>query len=62
MGSSNDHYKLNTEDGIAERCTAYARFSSDLQRLASIEDQLRECRDVAEEREFEYLTWIIREG
>ena len=29
------------------RCAIYARYSSDLQREASIEDQIRKCRDFA---------------
>ena len=30
------------------RCAIYARYSSDLQRESSIEDQIRRCRDYAE--------------
>lgn len=38
------------------RCAIYARFSSDLQRLTSIEDQLRRCREYASQQ-----GWIIVE-
>jgi DNA invertase Pin-like site-specific DNA recombinase len=30
------------------RCAIYARYSSDLQRESSIEDQIRRCREFAE--------------
>lgn len=60
MGHSHDRYKLTTAEDVLERCAAYARFSSDLQRLASIEDQLRECRDLAADREFEFLEEFVR--
>ena len=32
------------------RCAIYARYSSDLQRLTSIEDQLRRCREYADQQ------------
>jgi DNA invertase Pin-like site-specific DNA recombinase len=32
------------------RCAIYARYSSDLQRESSIEDQIRKCREFAERR------------
>lgn len=38
------------------RCAIYARFSSDLQRLTSIEDQLRRCREYAQQQ-----GWIVVE-
>lgn len=38
------------------RCAIYARFSSDLQRLTSIEDQLRRCREYAVQQ-----GWIVEE-
>ncbi len=38
------------------RCAIYARFSSDLQRPTSIEDQIRRCREFAERQ-----GWIILE-
>jgi site-specific DNA recombinase len=38
------------------RCAIYARYSSDLQRLTSIEDQLRRCREYASQQ-----GWIIVE-
>jgi site-specific DNA recombinase len=38
------------------RCAIYARYSSDMQRLSSIEDQIRECRDAARRN-----GWIIVE-
>ena len=37
------------------RCALYARYSSDLQRPTSIEDQLRICREYANSRGFEVL-------
>jgi site-specific DNA recombinase len=60
MAYLNDENKLHPGDGTAERCAAYARFSADLQRLASIEDQIRECRDAAEERGFQFLEQYVR--
>ena len=60
MGYSNDQYKMNPADGVPERCAAYGRFSSDLQRLASIEDQVRECRDLANVRGFQFLEEYVR--
>ena len=38
---------------MTHRAVLYARFSSDLQRDASIEDQLRSCRDYAARKGFE---------
>jgi len=38
------------------RCALYARYSSDLQRPTSIEDQLRICREFAASRGFEVLS------
>lgn len=38
------------------RCAIYARFSSDLQRLTSIDDQLRRCREYAAQQ-----GWIVVE-
>ena len=35
-------------DGITTRAALYARYSPDLQRQASIEDQFRVCREHAE--------------
>ncbi|HEV8417042.1 MAG TPA: recombinase family protein [Bryobacteraceae bacterium] len=39
------------------RCAIYARYSSDLQRESSIEDQIRKCREFADRQE-----WIVLEG
>jgi site-specific DNA recombinase len=36
------------------KCTAYARYSSDRQSPASIQDQLRKCRDFAERKEWDF--------
>src|SRR5215831_18170044 len=38
------------------RCAIYARYSSDLQRPASIEDQIRKCKECAARR-----NWIVRD-
>jgi len=38
------------------RCAIYARYSSDLQRLTSIEDQLRRCREYASQQ-----GWVVVE-
>src|SRR5437763_11978941 len=38
------------------RCAIYARFSSDLHRPTSIEDQIRDCRQLAAQR-----GWVIEE-
>ena len=38
------------------RCAIYARYSSDLQRESSIEDQIRKCREYAAAR-----GWAIQE-
>lgn len=60
MGHLNDQNNLNSKGCVPERCAAYARFSCDLSRLASIEDQLRECRDAAEDRGWQFLEEYIR--
>ena len=41
------------------RCAAYARYSSDRQSHASIEDQLRMCRDFADRHGWELLEEYI---
>ncbi|HTA45980.1 MAG TPA: recombinase family protein [Bryobacteraceae bacterium] len=38
------------------RCAIYARYSSDLQRESSMEDQIRQCREYAANR-----GWAIQE-
>ena len=38
------------------RCAIYARYSSDLQRESSVEDQIRNCREFAKRQ-----GWIILE-
>ena len=42
------------------RCAIYARFSSDLQRPTSIEDQLRRCRDFAEKQGWSIVEEFVR--
>jgi DNA invertase Pin-like site-specific DNA recombinase len=42
------------------RCAVYARFSSDLQRPASIEDQVRRCRDFAASQHWEVIEDYVR--
>lgn len=42
------------------RCAIYARFSSDLQRLTSIEDQLRRCRDYAAQQGWTVVEEFVR--
>jgi DNA invertase Pin-like site-specific DNA recombinase len=37
------------------RCAAYARYSSDRQSPSSIQDQLRKCREFADQQSWEYL-------
>ena len=37
------------------RCAAYARYSSDRQSPASIEDQVRKCRQYAQRQNWEFL-------
>src|SRR5260370_40531733 len=39
---------------MRSRTAAYARYSSDRQSPASIQDQLRNCRALAEQREWEF--------
>jgi len=36
------------------RCAVYARYSSDLQRESSVEDQIRKCREFASRK-----TWTV---
>lgn len=60
MGYLNNQNQLNAADCALERCAAYARFSCDLSRLASIEDQIRECRDLAEENGWQFLVEYVR--
>jgi site-specific DNA recombinase len=47
-------------DSQVTRCAIYARYSSDLQRATSIEDQIRECRDAAARRGWTVLDDYIR--
>jgi site-specific DNA recombinase len=42
---------------MKSRCAAYARYSSDRQSPASIQDQLRKCREFAEQQD-----WVFLEG
>jgi DNA invertase Pin-like site-specific DNA recombinase len=42
---------------MSRRCAIYARYSSDLQRESSIEDQIRRCREFASRQ-----GWPIVEG
>jgi site-specific DNA recombinase len=42
------------------RCAIYARYSSDLQRESSIEDQIRKCREFAERRGWTVLDEYVR--
>lgn len=42
------------------KCAIYARYSSDLQRESSIEDQVRRCRDFAREKGWEVVEeWVV---
>lgn len=41
------------------RCAAYARYSSDRQSPASIQDQLRKCRDFAKQHDWEFLEGYV---
>jgi site-specific DNA recombinase len=43
-----------------ERCAVYTRYSSDLQRPSSTEDQIRQCRTVGEEQRWAVLDRFIR--
>jgi DNA invertase Pin-like site-specific DNA recombinase len=49
----------NPEQGPI-RCAIYARYSSDMQRPTSIEDQIRECRDAAARNGWVVLDQYIR--
>jgi site-specific DNA recombinase len=42
---------------LTTRCAIYARYSSDMQRPTSIEDQVRRCRNYAEQR-----GWTVLDG
>lgn len=42
------------------RCAIYARYSSDLQRESSIEDQIRRCREFAERRGWNVAEECVR--
>src|ERR1700730_8135280 len=42
------------------RCAIYARYSSDLQRLTSIEDQLRRCREHAAQQSWTVIEEFVR--
>jgi site-specific DNA recombinase len=42
------------------RCAIYARYSSDLQRESSIEDQIRRCREFAERRGWNVVEEFVR--
>ena len=45
---------------MAMRCAIYARYSSDLQREASIEDQVRKCREHADRQGWAILDEYVR--
>jgi site-specific DNA recombinase len=45
---------------MMSRCAIYARYSSDLQREASIEDQVRKCRDYAKRMGWRVLDAYVR--
>jgi site-specific DNA recombinase len=42
------------------RCAIYARYSSDLQRESSIEDQIRKCREFADRQGWTVLENYVR--
>jgi site-specific DNA recombinase len=42
------------------RCAIYARYSSDLQRESSVEDQIRKCRAFADPRGWTVLDTYVR--
>jgi len=48
------------QGSVPARVAIYTRFSSDLQRDSSTEDQIRECREAAEERDGMSWTEYIR--
>src|SRR5882762_8513098 len=55
VAKMNDKRNQNgTREGII-RAAIYARYSSDLQRESSIEDQIRKCREYAERHGYEVL-------
>src|ERR1700722_8485164 len=58
--SINNSKNAETRSGSTVRCAAYARFSSDLQRPASIEDQVRNCHGAAERSGWTVLDQFIR--
>jgi site-specific DNA recombinase len=45
---------------VTVRCAIYARYSSDLQRLTSIEDQLRRCREYAAQQGWTVIEEFVR--
>ena len=48
------------DDTMSRRCAIYARYSSDLQRETSIEDQLRRCREHAGRRGWPVIEdWVV---
>jgi len=51
---------LNVHDIAPKRVAIYARYSSDLQRPSSIEDQIRECRDAATRNGWTVIDEFIR--
>jgi DNA invertase Pin-like site-specific DNA recombinase len=46
---------MKAQVGAQLRAVAYARFSSDLQSVASVEDQVRICRELIERQGWRYL-------
>ena len=52
--------KSQQEPPSPPRCAIYARYSSDMQRQSSIEDQIRECKDAADRRGWIVLDEFIR--
>jgi len=55
------NYTNNDEVGTdLIRCATYGRYSSDEQKRTSIDDQVRNCRDAAAEKKWEFLPEFVR--
>jgi DNA invertase Pin-like site-specific DNA recombinase len=57
-----EYFPIPERKGIIRpmRCAIYARYSSDLQRESSIEDQIRRCREFAERRGWNVVEECVR--
>ena len=54
------NYEMSNKESNGMYCGSYARFSSDMQRKATLEDQERQCRKLAEQQGWVVLEEYVR--